>query len=170
MREGAGVTPEKERIYRELFEQNTNLVYSYIFRRVGIESDTEDITQDVFVALLFHLDEFIPGYPDNANQIRSWLFGVAYKKLLHYWRRNQKILDMEISTELLPDLKDNRSAPDENGLSLPDWLCPRDKKLLSMKYCGYSLKEIAPHLGLSYGACRMRSVRLADELKKYFQT
>jgi len=162
------VTPEKERIYEELFETNTNRLYQYIYRKVGDHSDTEDIAQDVFIAFLFHFDEFIPEHPNNSKQVRAWLFRVADNKVLHYWRKNQRVLDMEVSTELLPDLIDEMASPDETKPSLPDWLSAEDKQLLYLKYSGYSLQEIAPRLGITYGACRMRSTRLTDKLKKYF--
>lgn len=162
------MTPEKERIYQELFEANTNRLYQYIYRKTGDDSDTEDIVQDVFIAFLFHFDEFIPEYPNNSKQVMAWLFRVAGNKVLHYWRKNQKILDTEISTELLPELIDQQAAFGETDLSLPDWLSPEDKRLIFLKYSGYSLREIAPRLGITYGACRMRSARLAEKLKKYF--
>lgn len=161
------MTPEKENIYQELFMENFRRLYQYIYRNTGSRADTEDITQEVFIALLFHLNEFVPKYPGNEKLIRTWLFRVADNKLLHYWR-DQKLLDTEISTELLPELEDTRPSPENVELLLPDWLAPEDKRLLYWKYCGYSLKEIAARLGITYGACRMRSVRLADSLEKHF--
>lgn len=161
------MTPEKEKIYQELFVENFRRLYQYIYRNAGSNADTEDITQEVFIALLFHLNEFAPEYPDNEKLIRTWLFRVADNKLLHYWR-DQKLLDTEISIELLPELEDTRPDSENIELLLPDWLDPEDKRLLYWKYCGYSLKEIAERLGITYGACRMRSVRLADSLGKYF--
>ncbi len=162
------MTPEKEKIYQELFVENFQRLCQYIYRNTGSRSDAEDIIQEVFIALLFHLNGFAAEYPDNAKQIRSWLFRVADNKLLHYWR-DQKLLDTEVSIELLPDLTDPRTDPESAWFSLPDWLDPEDKRLLYLKYSGYSLREIAARLGITYGACRMRSSRLADSLKKYFE-
>ncbi len=163
------MTAEEEKIYQELFVGNFQRLYQYIYRKTGDRPGTEDMLQEVFIALLFHMDRFAPEYPSNAKQIRSWLFRVTDHKLLHYWRKNQRVLDTEISIELLPDLIDGRADPESVELSLPDWLDPEDKRLLYLKYSGYSLKEIAARLGISYGACRMRSVRLASSLKKYFE-
>lgn len=161
------MTPEKEKIYQELFVENFQRLYQYIYRNTGNRSDAEDIIQEVFIALLFHLNDFAAEYPDNVKRIRSWLFGVTDNKLLHYWR-DQKQLDTEVSIELLPDLAGTQAGPENIDLFLPDWLAPEDKQLIYWKCSGYSLKEIAARLGITYGACRMRSVRLANSLKKYF--
>ncbi len=163
------MTPEKERVYQKLYEEYTNTLYQYIYRRVGVKSDTEDVIHEVFIALLFHLDEFIADYPHNLDQIRSWLFGVARNKLRHYWRKNAPILDTEVSMELLPDLPDPHGSLDEDEFSFPDWLKDEDKKLLLLKYSGYSLREVAARMGLTYGACRMRSCRLEKELKIFWK-
>ncbi len=165
------MTPEKEKIYQELFVENSRRLYQYIYRNTGNRSDTEDIIQEVFIVLLFRLNGFAAEYPDNAKQIRSWLFRVADNKLLHYWR-DQKLLDAEVSIELLPDLPDladPQAGLESVDLLLPDWLDPEDKQLIYWKYSGYSLQEIAVRLGITHGACRMRSSRLADSLKKYFE-
>ncbi len=162
------MTPEKEKIYQELFVENFQRLYQYIYRKAGDRSGTVDMLQEVFIALLFHLDKFAPEYPGNTKQIRTWLFRVADNKLLHYWRKNQKLLDTEISLELLPDLTGSRDDLESVALSLPDWLDPEDKRLLCLKCSGYSLQEIAARLGISYGACRMRSIRLANSLKEFF--
>lgn len=162
------MTPEKEAIYQELFVANLPRLYQYIYRNTGGRGDTDDIMQEVFIVLLFRLNDFAAEYPDNEKIIRAWLFGVADNKLRHYWR-DQKRLDAEISTELLPELADTHPDSESIDLLLPDWLGPEDKRLIYWKYCGYSLKEIAARLGITYGACRMRSVRLADSLKKYFE-
>lgn len=163
------MTSEKERIYQELFEANTNRLYQYIYRKIGDHPATEDIIQEVFIALLFHFDEFDPGHPDSAKRVKAWLFNVADNKVLHYWRKNQRVLDMEVSLELVPDLMDELAVPDGAKPSLPNWLSPEDKQLLFLKCSGYSLQEIAPRLGITYGACRMRSIRLTDKLKKHFK-
>lgn len=76
---------------------------------------------------------------------------------------------MEVSTELVPELADPKTLLDSGDFPLPDWLSEGDKKLLFLKVSGYSLKEIADQLGVSYAACRMRSSRLARDLKNFWE-
>lgn len=160
---------KKEKIYQEIYLKNTKALYQYIFRMTGDRDDTEDILHEVFIVMLFKLDQFLADYPDNARQVTAFLFGIAKKQLLHYWRDNHKIWDMEVSMELVPDLSDPRDGFRDCELTLPHWLTPMDKKLLLLRGEGYSLNEIRLQLGISYGACRMRSSRLNRELKKFFE-
>ena len=161
--------PEQERIFREIYEENDTLLYQYIARQIGDPSYTEDILQEVAVVFLFHFSEFLPGYPDNAGQITAWLTEVAKNKIRHFWRKHYRALEMETSMELLPHLEARKDEISEVELDLPVWLGPEERKLLSLRLRGYSLKEIADALGISHSTCRMRSSRLAAKLKKYLE-
>lgn len=157
-----------ERLSHEIYTENTGLLYQYIFRRTGNKADAEDILHEVFIVMLFKMNQFLGEYPDNAGQVRAYLFGIANKQLLHYWRDHRDIWNTEISMELLPDLTDPQSDFSGSELSFPDWVTPQDRKLLLLKCEGYSLKDIAGQLGISYPACRMRISRLTRDLKKFW--
>lgn len=158
--------PEQEKIYREMYMANGRNIYQYLLRMTGNAADAEDLLQEVFLVLLFKLDLFASGHPNNANQVFAFLLGVAKKQLLHYWRRHYKLLDMEISTELLSDLSDPKNDFSDSEFSLPDHLAPMGKQLLHLLNSGYSLKESAFQLGINPAACRMRYSRLKAHLKK----
>jgi RNA polymerase sigma factor (sigma-70 family) len=160
---------DEHRIYREIYEQSAGRIYGYIYRKTCDPTGSEDLKQDVFLTLLFRLTSFIPDYPENRKKIEAWLFGVADNKLKHYWRDRAKLLDMEISSELLPEVADMRNDLEAVEFSLPDWLSKKDKMILSLKARGYTLKEISERLGVSYAACRMRHSRLKYDLKDYFE-
>lgn len=166
---GVDMKPEQERIFREIYEENDKRLYQYIIRQIGDPSYTEDILQEVAVAFLFHFHDFLPGYPDNAGQIRAWLFKVAGNKIQHFWRRYYRKLGMETSIELFPNLETGRNEIADTELDLPLWLGPEERKLLSLRLKGYNLKEIADELGISHSTCRMRSSRLTAKLKKYLE-
>ncbi len=160
---------DEHRIYREVYEQNAGRIYGYIYRKTCDPAGSEDLKQDVFVTLLFRIASFVPDYPGNRKKIESWLFRVADNKLKHYWRDYAKLVDMEVSTELLPEVADPRNDLEAVEFSLPDWLSQNDKMILSLKASGYTLKEISERLGVSYAACRMRHSRLMHDLKDYFK-
>ncbi len=50
---------ERERIFREIYEDNIGRLYQYVLRRIGDVNYTEDTLQEVAVALLFHLNDFL---------------------------------------------------------------------------------------------------------------
>lgn len=161
--------PEHERIFREIYEGNEKWLYQNIARQIGDPSNTEDILQEVAVAFLFHFNEFLPDYPDNAKQVGQWLLGVAQNKVKHYWRKHYRTLEMEASAELLPNLDTGKDEMAEVEFELPVWLEPEERRMLVLKCMGYNLKEIADEMGISHSTCRMRSSRLTAKLKKYLE-
>lgn len=163
------MTPEAQRIYREIYEQNAGRIYGYIFRKICDSASAEDMKQEVFVALLFNLSEYVSDYPENATRVKTWLFGVADNKIKLYWRDNKKRLDTEVSFDQLEDVKDMRSDFSGAEFQLPEWLSPKEKEMLELRLSGYSLKEISGRLGLSYEACRQRSSRLMRALEEYYR-
>lgn len=161
--------PEHEQLFREIYEGNEKWLYQYIARRIGDPSYTEDILQEVAVAFLFRFDDFLPHYPGNAKQVEAWLLGVARNKIKHFWRKHYKRLEMEVSSELLPDLETARDEMADAEVTLPPWLGPEERRMLVLKCMGYNLKEIADQMGISHSTCRMRSSRLVRKLKKYLE-
>lgn len=163
------MTPEAQRIYREIYEQNAGRIYGYIFRKICNAASAEDLKQEVFIALLLSLKDFISGYPGNSTEIKAWLFGVADNKIKMYWRDNQTRFDTEVSFDQLDEMEDLRANFSVAEFSLPPWLEPKDKEILLLRFSGYSLKEVAGRLGLSYEACRQRSSRMMRALEEYYR-
>lgn len=161
--------PEWERIYQEIYIKHSRSVFNLLLRNTISEADAEDIKQEVFAVFLLKMGPFLKDYPNNSKQIKTFLFRTANNLLLHYWRDHQKILNTEVSMELLPDLADPRSSFSHSEFSLPKDLSELDRKLLRLRQEGYSLKEIADQLGISHDACRMRSSRLDRKLKDFLE-
>jgi RNA polymerase sigma-70 factor (ECF subfamily) len=49
------------------------------------EADAEDLTQDVLTTFLATLDRF-----EGRSQVRTWLFGILYRKMRERWRRRER--------------------------------------------------------------------------------
>lgn len=75
-----------------------------VLRRLGVpHEDLEDLAHEVLVAVYRKLDEYSPERP-----LRPWLFGFAYRTVLHYRRRPRR------PTEPLDEsLSDAAPRPDE---------------------------------------------------------
>lgn len=163
------MTLEAQRVYRQIYEENAGRIFGYIFRKIYDKTGAEDIKQEVFIALLFKLQDFLPSYPKNSASIKAWLFGVADNKIKLYWRDNQGRFDAEVSLDALEDMVDLRDEFSGVEFTFPKWLDPEERQLLALKMSGYSLKEIAGRLGVSYEACRQRSSRLMRQLGEYYK-
>jgi RNA polymerase sigma-70 factor (ECF subfamily) len=82
-----------------LYRRHGGLVYRFTLRMSGNASVAEEITQEVFLALLTHIDRF-----DAARgALSTWLCGIARRKLWKHLERSKDALfdfDEESAAEL----------------------------------------------------------------------
>ena len=82
-----------------LYRRHGGLVYRFTLRMSGDASVAEEITQEVFLALLTHIDRF-----DAARgALSTWLCGIARRKLWKHLERSKDALfdfDEESAAEL----------------------------------------------------------------------
>jgi RNA polymerase sigma-70 factor (ECF subfamily) len=85
--EGAGPSPVAQQLStRQLFEAHAGFVMRTV-RRLGVHpSDTEDVTQEVF--MIVH--RRIADLPAEVNP-RSWLFGIARRVVANYLRKSRRL-------------------------------------------------------------------------------
>jgi RNA polymerase sigma-70 factor, ECF subfamily len=63
------------------YQEHFASIYRFIYRKVGSQEEAEDLTSQVFMKAVRHLD-----YEYNAQNMRSWLFQVAHTTIADYWR------------------------------------------------------------------------------------
>ena len=81
--EGTGRTyvDRDEQAFRNFYQQHLGAVYRYIYTKVGNREEAEDLTTQVFLKVIHHLD-----YERDALSIQKWLFQVARTTIADYWR------------------------------------------------------------------------------------
>ena len=67
--------------FLSLYQEHLASIYRYVYSRVGSREEAEDLTSQVFMKAVRHLD-----YEHNAQNMRGWLFQVAYTTIADYWR------------------------------------------------------------------------------------
>lgn len=68
-----------------IYRAHVRAVYAFIYSRVGSREAAEDLTSDVFVKALAHLD------PERSEaSIVAWLYRVAHNAANDYWRAAQR--------------------------------------------------------------------------------
>ena len=71
--------------FRLLLREYSLPIRSYLASRVYVRDDAEDVAQDVFITAFKNLSQF-----RQDENFRSWLFGIAGNKLLHYYRAKKR--------------------------------------------------------------------------------
>lgn len=75
-----------------LYRTHVRPLYGFIYSRVGNREAAEDITSDVFVKALAHLDP-----ARDERSIAAWLYRVARNAVNDYWRggRGTRVIALE---------------------------------------------------------------------------
>jgi RNA polymerase sigma-70 factor (ECF subfamily) len=157
-----------EQLFEELYEKYAKDVLRVSYFYLGDRQQAEDVTQDVFVRLLTHTPELVPG------REKAWLLKVALNRCRDLWRAAwvKRVVLGSPAMELTP-------APDqlEDRLERQELLqaihrLPADFKdvILLHYYQGFGIAEIAQMLGVPEGTISSRLSRgrkkLEDLLKE----
>jgi RNA polymerase sigma-70 factor, ECF subfamily len=140
-------------------------------RRLGVgESDIDDLTQEVFVAVFRRLHDF-----EGRSSIRTWVLGILARLVQNYRRRQrhksteQDRSEEEIDPEQLPDARED---PSEHASRQQAWRVLHalldeltDEKaavFVMAELEGMTLREISTLLNVNTGtiASRLRAARI----------
>ncbi|MBN1575135.1 MAG: RNA polymerase sigma factor [Chitinispirillaceae bacterium] len=67
--------------FSTLYEKYKNRVFGFLIRMTGNREIAEDLLQETFFAALRNADQF-----DRGRSFLSWLFGIAHKRTIDYFR------------------------------------------------------------------------------------
>jgi RNA polymerase sigma-70 factor (ECF subfamily) len=143
------------------------LVYAFIFARVGNRADAEDLTQLVAMKAIPRLREGSP-----ASAIRGYLFATARSVLGGFWSTRLGLSESELHEDLVlavppPPASEERADTVRRILAqLPD----NYRRVLELRFLhGYSLKEVAVEMNSTVGAVKvmqLRALRAAAKVKE----
>jgi RNA polymerase sigma factor (sigma-70 family) len=148
--------------FQAAFEQHKDLVHRFAWRMSGPAS-AEDITQDVFVALLRHPDRFDPA----RGTLRAFLLGIARNLALKHWRSSHRFepLDEEAMVAELVDL-DRGDVGEMVGQAVRA-LGPLQREVVILaEYEGLTLAEIARAVDADVGTVKSRLHRARENLRR----
>ncbi len=143
--------------FARMFEQQFGFVCRSL-QRLGVrEADTEDIAQELFLAVLRAWPE-----SDRSKPPKPWLFGYAVRYASNYrrlsWNRGREFDDVPVSPKLHDKLAAKRTV--QRTLEALDF----DKRVILVMHDleEFTAPEIAAELGLPLNTVYSR-VRLARE-------
>jgi RNA polymerase sigma-70 factor (ECF subfamily) len=136
-------------------ELYTDLIVRTAFTYVKNRADAQDITQEVFLALLLHKKEF-----ESDEHQKAWLLRVTINKsknhLRSHWFQKRVALNEELT-----DMDGDHLELLEAFMKLPEkYRTP----LHLHAYAGYSIKEIAEILGKKESTIGTRLSRARERL------
>lgn len=134
------------------------LVYAFIYARVGNRADTEDLTQQVALKAIPRLRQGAP-----ASAIRGYLFATARSVLGGFWSTRLGLSEAELREDLalaVPAAEPPSEEGAETVQKILAELSDNYRRVLELRFLhGYSLKEVAAEMHSTVGAIKVMQLR-----------
>jgi RNA polymerase sigma factor (sigma-70 family) len=137
--------------------EELELVYAYVYARVGNRADAEDVTQQVAL-------KAIPRLRAGASPgaIRAYLFAAARSALATFWSARFGLPEDELREDTWVESRRPDPAADsvDRVHRILDQLPSNYRRVLELRFLhGYSLKEVAAELGTTVGGVKVMQLR-----------
>lgn len=161
--------------FQSFYRENLGPIYRYVYGKVGNREEAEDLTSQVFIKAVRHLD-----HAYNPQNARSWLFQVARTTLADYWRVFYRAATSSLDALVEAGWEGPTKHEDEDQhfeLSssadhvqrLLQALPGRDREILTCRFLlGLSVRETAVRMGLTEGnvkTSQFRALKRAADLE-----
>jgi RNA polymerase sigma-70 factor (ECF subfamily) len=161
-----------ERAFQEIYERYRRGVQRFVVKRIGDESEAEDVTQDVFL----EVHRSLASYAGRAK-LATWIFGIAHHRVLRQMGQRRRRAALALDAPETPDVRSPEPSPDERADAtrllerclelLESEVVPAARQVFRLRYAeGASVRQVARQLGASPNAikCSLRRTRrMLDE-------
>jgi RNA polymerase sigma-70 factor, ECF subfamily len=155
--------------FAELYRRNLTRIYRYHMAHVGNTRDAEDLTSQTFMAALEGIRSF-----RESGSFAAWLFGIASKKRLMFFRRNTSRPEVPLDAALQtpsPDMPTDKAAYHRLRLesvsnALRQISAERAEALILTYFGGLSQAEAGRVLNKSEAAVKMLISRGLQDLRE----
>ncbi len=142
--------------------EELDLIYAFIYARVGNRADAEDLTQQVALKAIPRLRA-----EAAAASIRAYLFATARSVLAGFWAHRFGLPEEELREDLAPPPQHPPPGPRaESGAAatratrILEALPANYRRVLELRFLrGYSLKEVAAETGSTVGGIKVMQLR-----------
>ena len=154
-------------VFAILYRRHVTNVYRYLLVRVGKVQDAEDLTTQTFEAVL----QYIASYK-GIGKFRSWLLGIARRKVADHFRQQRATLPLEYAKHVLnPDAPLEEYIDQQLRLELVagmlHTLTPERSEALALRlFGGLAIADVADVMGKSEAAAKMLVHRAMADLQQ----
>jgi RNA polymerase sigma-70 factor (ECF subfamily) len=153
-----------------LYERYVDRVYGYLLVRTNKDQDAQDLTSETFLAALDSLDRRQP-----VTRFSAWLMGIAYHKLVDYYRSRPSALPLDEFDHLLnphpsPEKYFTRQSDIDEIYEALSCLTEDRADAISLRFFGeLSVAETARAMDRSRAAVKMLVMRGLRELRGHLK-
>src|SRR3984893_7049115 len=149
----------------EIALDELELVYAFIYARVGNRADAEDLTQQVAMKAIPRLRQGAP-----ASAIRGYLFATARSVLGAFWSMRLGLSQAELHEDLALAVPQGPVSDEtaERAQRILAGLSDNYRRVLELRFLhGYSLKEVPAEIRFTVGrgkGMQLRALRAAAKV------
>jgi len=133
--------------YDEIYERYLARVYGYVRVALRDDHEAEDVTHEVFLAVL----QALPAYRVTGAPFRTWLFRIARNQVINHMRKHRRVDVMEseeiarrLELDVAPGLEALRGTGDADLLELVQALPLSQRQVVVLRYAmEFDVGEIA---------------------------
>ena len=157
----------KEKKLEDIYILYMNDLFRYIYSLCKNKERTEDIVHETFYRAYIYIDSY------KGEEIKPWLFKIAYNTFIDIYRKEKRITYME--TEVLINVEKEKSAEQQffHKHEVNTWLqevqkLPIEKRnaVILRDYHSFSYQEISDVLGMSLSKVKILIFRGRKEVKE----
>jgi RNA polymerase sigma factor (sigma-70 family) len=154
----------------EIYDRYSGRIYNFAFRFLRNSEAAEDATQEVFVKMLRHANQF-----HGDAKLSTWLFSITANWCRDYLRKadnkakesDDVLVTLPTPSDQAPDRRLEQRENEQRVRRALELLTAEQREaILLSRYQGLSYAEIAQIAGCSEGAVKTRVFRAMETLKK----
>ena len=151
--------------FGEIYTRYLDMIYRYVYYRVGDNHDAEDLTEQVFLKAW----KSIQTYKDQGVKFSSWLYRIAHNMVIDFHRKcaadskmeQDYVMDEDLTTQFRKHDLEEASALSQAIATLTE----EQQQIILLRFIeGLSHAEAARIMNKTEGACRMLQNRALVEL------
>ena len=157
-----------EDAFGELYSLYVDSIYRYIYIKIKVSHEAEDLVQQVFLKAWSSIRTF----KYEKFPFSSWLYRIAHNQVIDYYRSRKKS-NLSIKEEIIVDSSDNPAISQDQKSDKRELerairnLPENQQQVIILKFIEeLDNKEIAKIIGKSEGAIRVLQYRALKMLKK----
>jgi len=142
--------------FAQLYDKHFDKIYRYVYLKVGIRVEAEDLTQEVFLKAL----GAISSYKWRQVPFSSWLFRIAHNEVIDYFRKQKKKEKTHFNNNVYDTKEDPVMVAEssfEKGelMAALQKLSPAQREVISLRFSSeLSIAEVAKTLGKREGTVK----------------
>lgn len=153
--------PDREQIYIEYVDK----VRRYVEWKIQNRHDAEDLVSSVFVKVYQNIKSF----DEKKASISTWIYIITRNTVIDYFKAHKIVFELpevlEYTEEGFEDILKKETL--EELASALEQLEQRKRNLIILRYySGYTLKQAAEKMQMSYANAKIIHAKALRELKK----